>query len=922
MPKKIRGDGKPKGATRRKVPKLAGAEAQANSAGGEKAPLGAAPKKVPKPAGAAPKVAFEDTFPSDGTRTLWGPFETINPPTGELWVPNYADATGALQRHRVAVFGAGVGGLTVAHELAERGFKVHVFELRGESQAGGQASSQWHLSTRARDAYVKMYGAPSGGDIPDHLWLPAEHGFRFFPSFYVHVIDTMKRIPVWDRRNLNLESLGSFPNEDPDHVFAMRASRALKAAEAVIQQPPPPLPPGAAAAGAPPTDVQALLTVVQRIFDWERFRGQVEFFRPPFVAASNLVPTNKTALVFDDGRVLEYDRRKPRSLLGAFAGSFLFDLFGLGLTTRDLALMATRMLQYVTSCRERRLAEYEKMTFWDFMQASNTSPTLQADLGQFTRILLAMDAKRGEARTIMTVLTRMLLDQVSDGTSTDRVLNGPTSERWIVPWVRHLQKNLDVSFHWCTRLDNFVLDANGTIVDAQVTDMKTGGQWLLNPYLVHQGLSPTETERGVPENRERGGLQWNYFVTDLPVGALWNVLQASPNLLNADESQTAALPPRCFPRDNPDPPLRAIGNLAGPDCNPLMSGIQFYLTDPIDLGVPGHLNFVQSKWALSGVVQSQFWGPDFVTRYGSFVVRAILSVDIAEFDVPGEIVPMTLRQLVQASQNAPNAVAKGAISDQIAAEIWHQMAKGLRKWDVRLPEPPTPATPAALGAAPIPFPYLDHHIDWTLCACNPECSDTTNYALTSDGECGHPVGDPGSGPGYFIATPDSWRHRPGPLPRYDDSEHGYRVRLGSVVSADVPQGLLVAGVYAQTFTSLNSMEAANESARHAVNGLIRHHELWRDAHGIPGGRDRYETCMIWPLEELEPADFETGKQIDTRLFSLCDPHAIEIQGQDKMIDYFLGVCNVENRPYTADQLQGKFKEALWILTAFGRYDPF
>ena len=120
--------------------------------------------------------------------------------------------------------------------------------------------------------------------------------------------------------------------------------------------------------------------------------------------------------------------------------------------------------------------------------------------------------------------------------------------------------------------------------------------------------------------------------------------------LAADEQETAAQPARCFPKDNPDPPLLEIARLIGDDSNPLMSGIQFYLSDAIDLGVPGHLNFIESKWALTGIVQSQFWGPDFVSRYGNYIVRGILSVDIAEFDIAGELEGKTLRELVEESR--------------------------------------------------------------------------------------------------------------------------------------------------------------------------------------------------------------------------------------------------------------------------------
>jgi uncharacterized protein with NAD-binding domain and iron-sulfur cluster len=901
-------------------------------------------------------------FPPEAFVMPFRPLDQFPLDPGKYWVPGFSGDDHKLRRHRVAIFGAGVGGLTAAQELAERGFKVHVFDIQSQSQTGGLAASQWHLSSRARTAFLSTFcvdgptiTVPS--EVPDKFWLPAEHGFRFFPSFYSHVIDTMKRIPVWDRHSLDVSKLSSFADEPNDAKYQKDLGDILDDMDKGAYGP----------QGTDNAKFVGLLKAMRAIQSLERFRGYVDFFRPAFVAGSNLVTTNKVALVFDDGRVFEYDRRKPRSQLGSFVGSFLFELFGLGFNTRDMALLATRMLQYLTSCRERRIAEYEKTTFWEFMRAKDVSPTLQMQLGRFTRLLMAMDAQHGETRTILNVLVRMLLDQNADGTSTDRVLNGPTSERWIVPWVRHLQQNLGVSFHWCVELKKLHVE-HGQVVNAWLFDRKTmveGDELLsLDGYLAQpasNGQSEAEevsyidpgvpTYTGAPPTNQAPLQQWNYFVTDLPVGALWKVLTsnaptptASEDILAMDEAETSQLPPRNFPAHNPDPPLRSIGELTGPESNPMMSGIQFYLSDPMDLGVPGHLNFIDSKWALTAIVQSQFWGPDFVTRYGSYICRAVLSVDIAEFDVPGETVPQTLKQLVDASRSAPTgSPLKKQISDTIAKEVWHQIAKGLQKWEVRLPEPletpvtisvtfqdpngddpngddPNGDTVTITDDYPIPLPYLDHHIDWGLCFCNDKCSnpDPDNTPDDKD-ECGHPVeGDLG----YFIATPNSWRHRPGPLPIFDECENGYRVRLGSKPHEAVPRGLLVAGIYAQTFTSLNTMEAANESARHAVNGLIAHYQHWRAANDIAGGRNRYETCRIWPLEELEPADFEWGKQVDSRLFSLGDPHAVEIQGVDKMVDYFFKVFNVENVPQNPEQLQQKFKEALWLLTSFGRYDPY
>ncbi|MCX6626687.1 MAG: FAD-dependent oxidoreductase [Candidatus Solibacter sp.] len=77
----------------------------------------------------------------------------------------------------VAILGGGVAGLSAAHELAERGFRVRVYERK--SVLGGKARS------------IPMANSGTGNRAD----LPGEHGFRFFPGFYKHVADTMQRTP-------------------------------------------------------------------------------------------------------------------------------------------------------------------------------------------------------------------------------------------------------------------------------------------------------------------------------------------------------------------------------------------------------------------------------------------------------------------------------------------------------------------------------------------------------------------------------------------------------------------------------------------------------------------------------------------------------------------------------------------------------
>ncbi len=67
--------------------------------------------------------------------------------------------------------------MSAAHELAERGFSVRVIEARDV------------LGGKARSMSVPNTGRGGRRD------LPGEHGFRFFPGFYRHLPDTMRRIP-------------------------------------------------------------------------------------------------------------------------------------------------------------------------------------------------------------------------------------------------------------------------------------------------------------------------------------------------------------------------------------------------------------------------------------------------------------------------------------------------------------------------------------------------------------------------------------------------------------------------------------------------------------------------------------------------------------------------------------------------------
>ena len=82
----------------------------------------------------------------------------------------------------VIIFGAGISGLTAAHELVEKGFKVTVYEK--DSLVGGMARSN-----RTKEN------------------VPTEHSWRGYAPFYYNTFDIMKRIPINNIEHFNHKQL-------------------------------------------------------------------------------------------------------------------------------------------------------------------------------------------------------------------------------------------------------------------------------------------------------------------------------------------------------------------------------------------------------------------------------------------------------------------------------------------------------------------------------------------------------------------------------------------------------------------------------------------------------------------------------------------------------------------------------------------
>ena len=142
----------------------------------------------------------------------------------------------------------------------------------------------------------------------------------------------------------------------------------------------------------------------------------------------------------------------------------------LGIPADELAFFVERVLVILTSCQQRRLAEYEQIDWWRFIAADSKSKAYQAYLGMgLTRSLVALKAQEASTRTVGDILMQLLLGIYSPFTEFDRLLAGPTTEMWIDPWLAYLQAR-GVRYERQSELIAIDCGADGRIAGVTVAD--------------------------------------------------------------------------------------------------------------------------------------------------------------------------------------------------------------------------------------------------------------------------------------------------------------------------------------------------------------------------------------------------------------------------------------------------------------------
>lgn len=470
---------------------------------------------------------------------------------------------------KVIILGGGVAGMSAAHELIERGFEVQVFERKIKLPGG-----------KARSVPVPD---PDAGEHYNPL--PGEHGFRFFPGFYKHVIDTMKRIPFEGNKQ------GVFDNLVPaPHVMLAR------------------------------------------------------------VGYDPVVMPDRFPKSFSDLKLLLHALHENT-----------------GLTSDDKEFFAAKIWQLMTSCRARRENDYERMGWWEFTGAEGRDQAYSDLLAKgLTRTLVAARSQTASTKTGGDIFLQLIFNMGNPSVATDRILNGPTNDRWLSAWHKYLVKK-GVDYHFLSEV---------TKIDCDVKQNKITGVWV-NKRKHPKGKfveANMDKDESVPEK-----FTADYYICAVPVEVaapllIGDILKPGQTIqqFTWDIVKNANL-------DNPEISIldvtnAAIGQAAIMQADPCligiielsndvswMTGVQFYLNEVVELN-QGHIIFPDSPWAVTAISQLQFWKNFDISKYADGKVKTILSCDVSEWDTPGILY---------------NKTAKECSPEEIKNEVWAQMQRTL-----------------------------------------------------------------------------------------------------------------------------------------------------------------------------------------------------------------------------------------------------
>ncbi|QHV95752.1 FAD-dependent oxidoreductase [Spirosoma endbachense] len=438
---------------------------------------------------------------------------------------------------KVVIIGGGVAGLSAAHELLKRGYEVTIVE-KSESHLGGKARS------------VKFQ--PSN----TNFFLPAEHGFRFFPGFYGNITRTMKEIKLSNNKTV-------FDNLTRVEYYTFLFTDGRK-----------------------PIDIPVSVGQDIRRMQWSKAIKDFQNLRE----------------AFKDGRITIKDEGRN--------------------------FFTERLFQLFTSCEERYITEYERIPWSEFIEADNE------DFGKdykkllaegLTKNLVACRADKACTRTGGKILSHMIWQIVNPfGGGADRVLNAPTNDSWLIPWVDFLKREYK---------NNFKIIQGKRVIELEVKGKSYAGDKDTIQY-----ITVNDTNNPKPDTEIING---EIFIAAAPVERLYSLLNRSPAVSVVD------------------PTLKLIDELQKE--TEWMNGIIFYLNIDVEIA-NGHVTIADTDFAITIFSQTQYWQEYLksnpLPEYNGKQIKSVFSVILSNWNERGVITPKPFKEMTH---------------QQVIDEVWNQI---------------------------------------------------------------------------------------------------------------------------------------------------------------------------------------------------------------------------------------------------------
>lgn len=395
------------------------------------------------------------------------------------------------------------------------------------------------------------------------------------------------------------------------------------------------------------------------------------------------------------------------------------------------------------------------------------------------------------------------------GSQSDARTQGNITVQLVLDQLRQ-QANVDctldgpTSSAWLDHWRAFLLQEQVTLVRGKLTSI-TRKAGTPDTYVPDFDVASTDVKKALKQS--------DYFVLALDLPAMYQLAKSLDPTIVWDDSANVI---KFVEKDLAGATLTDDLKKAAP-AGPLqhLSGIQFYFDTSLGFW-RGHTQYLDTPWGLTSVAQPQFW---LRSRDPLDPFRSILSIDIGIWDKPYVAQGTTNKQIAWDCQ-----------FDRLAKFTWQQI-KSHHEVAFREKYGPDAQLPRPIGYA------LDRDIDQT----KKTRSDDTDHTP------------------FLVNRTARYTLRPGKLaPSSDQSSFPYYNVFGGQ--------FVMCGTFMQTFTRLTSMEGANESARHAVNAVLK-------ACGIPA-----EPCEIWDPEANELPDLAWLRELDEQLLCRGLPHFVDILG--------------------------------------------